>query len=321
MASQLNGVRWIWKDGEFIRWEDATLHVMSHVVHYGSSIFEGIRFYDTPEGPAIFRLDDHIGRFYDSARIYRMEPGPPPEELRSACHELLRRNELAEGYIRPVAIRGLGAVGLDPSISPVETYVIAWPWGAYLGSEALEAGVDACVSTWNRPAPNTFPTLSKAGGHYLNSQLMKMEAVANGYAEAIALGPDGLVSEGSGQNVFLVKDGVVTTPQADGTLLRGITRDCVLTLARESGLEVREETVARERLYVADEIFFTGTASEITPVRSVDRITVGTGEPGPVTRAIQGRYLAIARGRAPDTYGWRALPPFSLRKGRKVEVA
>jgi branched-chain amino acid aminotransferase len=294
---------------------------MSHVVHYGSSVFEGIRFYDTPAGPAIFRLDDHIRRFFDSAKIYRMEPGPSHEELRSACHELLRRNDLVEGYLRPVAIRGFGAVGLDPSASPVETYLIGWPWGAYLGSEALEAGVDACVSTWNRPAPNTFPTMSKAGGHYLNSQLMKMEAVANGYAEAIALGPDGLVSEGSGQNLFLVKDGVLTTPRTDGTLLQGITRDCVLTLAREAGMEVREETVARERLYVADEIFFTGTAAEITPVRSVDRISVGRGEPGPVTRAIQDRYLAIARGRAPDIYGWCALAPQAVTEMQREEVA
>lgn len=308
MSAQFESTPWIWKNGEFIRWRDATLHVMSHVVHYGSSVFEGIRCYSTPDGPAIFRLEDHIARFFDSSRIYRMDPPCTPEELGAACHELVRRNELQECYIRPISFRGYGAIGLNPQPSPVETYVICWPWGAYLGAEALEEGVDACVTTWSRPAPNTFPVLAKAGGHYMNSQLMKMEAAANGYAEAIALSPEGLVSEGSGQNLFLVKNGVLSTPRPDGSMLLGITRDSILRLARDEGIEVREESIPRERLYTADEIFFTGTAAELTPVRSVDRIQVKDGKAGPVTRGLQQRFLGIARGREPDPYHWRSVP-------------
>ena len=216
---------WIWKDGEMIPWDDARLHVMSHVVHYGSSVFEGIRFYETTEGPAIFRLTDHVRRFYESCRVYRMKPWVVAAELRLACAELVERNELESGYIRPISIRGVGALGVDPADSPVETYIVCWPWGEYLGAEALGSGVDACVSTWLRPAPNTHPALAKAGGNYLNGQLMKMEARLNGYAEAIALGDRGLVSEGSGQNIFLVRDGTVLTPRLDGTMLQGITRD------------------------------------------------------------------------------------------------
>ncbi len=308
MSAQFESTPWIWNDGEFIRWEDATLHVMAHVVHYGSSVFEGVRCYSTPEGPAIFRLDDHISRFFDSCRIYRMELACTKDELAAACHELVRRNELEECYIRPVSIRGYGAAGLNPEASPVETYVVCWPWGAYLGAAALEEGVDACVSTWNRPAPNTYPALAKAGGHYLNGQLMKMEAAANGYAEAIALSPSGLVSEGSGQNLFLVKNGILTTPEPDGTLLMGITRDSIMALARDEGIEVREEAIPRERLYTADELFFTGTASEVTPIRSVDRIQVGGGGggAGPVTRTVQERFLRIARGIDPDPRRWRS---------------
>jgi branched-chain amino acid aminotransferase len=308
MSAQFQTTPWIWKDGEYLRWEDATLHVMAHVVHYGSSVFEGIRCYSTPDGPAIFRLEDHIQRFFDSAKIYRMEPEFTQREFADACHELVAKNELQECYVRPISFRGFGSIGLDPAASPIESYIGCWPWGAYLGTEALEEGVDVCVSSWNRPAPNTYPAMAKAGGHYLNSQLMKMEAAANGFAEAIALSPDGLVSEGSGQNIFLVKGGVLSTPPGDGTILMGITRDSILALARDVGMEVREERIPRERLYTADELFFTGTAAELTPIRSVDKIQVGGGKTGPVTKALQSRFLGIARGTVDDPFGWRSYP-------------
>lgn len=295
---------WIWKDGEFIPWDDARIHVMSHVVHYGSSIFEGIRCYQTPRGPAVFRLDDHLRRFFDSARIYRMDLGVTPEELKEASLELIRRNELEACYLRPVSLRGVGAAGLNPFSSPIQNYLICWPWGAYLGDEALEKGVDACVSSWNRPAPNTLPTQAKAGGHYMNAQLMKMEAVTNGFSEAIALNPSGLVSEGSGQNIFLVRNGTLVSPRLDGSMLSGITRDCVMTLAAEEGIPIRHELVPRETLYTADEVFFTGTAAEVTPVRSIDRIPVGEGRPGPITGLLQRAVLEVARGQRPDPHGW-----------------
>ncbi|MSR23271.1 MAG: branched-chain amino acid transaminase [Gemmatimonadetes bacterium] len=295
---------WIWRNGEFIPWMDARIHVMSHVVHYGSSVFEGIRCYRTPQGPAVLRLQDHLRRFTDSARIYRMELGYSQEKLEEVSLELIRRNQLDECYVRPLAIRGYGAPGLNPSLSPVDTYVICWPWGAYLGADALSKGVDVCVSSWQRPAPNTYPTLAKAGGNYLNAQLMKMEAVANGYAEAIALNTLGMVSEGSGQNIFLVRKGVLITPSVDGAMLPGITRDCILTLAREIGIPVQVEDVPREALYIADEMFFTGTAAEVSPIRSVDRIPVGEGEPGPIARRLQGELMGLAHGERPDPYGW-----------------
>ena len=295
---------WIWRDGEIIPWDDAQLHVMSHVVHYGSSVFEGIRFYRTPAGSAAFRLSDHMRRFMNSAHIYRMDLGFSRGELADGCREVVNRNGLEQGYLRPVAVRGLGALGLHPGESPVETYIVCWPWGQYLGTEALQQGVDVCISSWNRPAPNTLPTLAKAGGNYVISQLMRMEAEANGYAEAIGLGPDGLVSEGSGQNLFLVEEGVLYTPSLDGTLLHGITRDSVLKLASNLGIQTREQSIPREMLYVADELFFTGTASEITPVRSVDRIEIGGGGVGPMTQKLQKEYLGIATGERPDRYGW-----------------
>lgn len=302
--SPITTTEWIWNDGRLVRWEDATLHVMSHVVHYGSSIFEGIRCYDTPDGGAIFRLPEHVRRFFDSCRTYRMEPQPEPDELAEACRTVVRRNGLRECYIRPLAVRGVGAVGVDPSSSPVQTYVICWPWGAYLGRGALEQGVDVCVSSWNRPAPNTHPVQVKAGGNYVNAALMKMQAAADGYSEAIALGTDGRVSEGSGQNLFLVRDGTIVTPPAGASILAGITRDSIITLARELGIPVVEDALARESLYMADELFFTGTAAEVTPIRSVDRVPVGDGEVGPITRRLQTAYLDIARGRARDRYGW-----------------
>lgn len=305
MSTEFQTTEWIWRDGEFVPWESATLHVMSHVVHYGSSVFEGIRCYHTPEGPALFRLGDHMRRLIDSARIYRMDAGYAAEELSSACRELVRRNGLDECYVRPIIFRGYGAAGLNPVGSPVRTHLICWPWGAYLGDGALEQGVDVCVSSWQRAEPNTFPVQAKAGGHYLASQLMKMEAIANGYAEAIALGPGGLVSEGSGQNLFLVREGTLITPVSDGTQLLGITRDCVLTLAHDLGIPTREEAVPREMLYCVEELFFTGTAAEVTPIRSVDRIVVGNGATGPVTLKIQERLLGVARGKVPDRYQWR----------------
>jgi branched-chain amino acid aminotransferase len=296
---------WIWRNGELIRWEQATLHVMSHVVHYGSSAFEGIRVYDTPEGPCAFRLHDHVRRLFDSARIYRMPVRFAPEEIAEACAELVRVNELPSGYIRPVMLRGYGTRGVDPSACPVDVYLACWPWGAYLGDDALERGVDVCVSSWTRVAPNTLPAMAKAGGNYLSSQLIKLEAAANGYHEGIALGPDGRVSEGSGENLFLVRDGLLVTPPVDGTMLQGITRHSILTLAAELDIPTREQAIPREALYGADELFLVGTAAEVTPVRSVDRIQVGSGSIGPITRVLQERLLGIAGGRLPDPHGWR----------------
>jgi branched-chain amino acid aminotransferase len=300
---------WIWRDGEFVRWEDATLHVMSHVVHYGSSIIEGIRSYDTPDGPAIFRLGAHIRRFYESCLIYRMKPTPTPQEMAAACHELMERNGLKDCYLRPVAYRGVGAAGLYPMASPVHTVIVTWAWGSYLGAGALEQGVDVKVSSWNRPAPDTHPTLAKAGGNYLNSQLMRMEAQENGYAEAIGLSVGGLVSEGSGQNVFVVRNGELMTPSIDGTILAGITRDCILTMAKDLEIPVREGPIPREMLYIADEVFLVGTATEVTPVRSVDKIQLGDGTAGPITRRIQKRFNEIVRGHAPDVHGWLDRAP------------
>ena len=302
--SDLPRTDFVWQDGSFTPWADAKLHIMTHALHYGSSVFEGIRFYETPDGPAIFRLKDHVTRFYDSCRIYRMNPSVTPEELFDACVDVVRRNGITSGYLRPLAFRGVGALGLNPVASPVRTLVVAWPWGRYLGSDALEKGVDVCVSTWTRPAPNTHPTLAKAGGNYINSCLMKMEALENGYSDAIALGAGGTVSEGSGQNIFLVRDGVLVTPELDGTMLEGITRHTILDLARRLEIPIRAGTVPRETLYTADEMFFTGTASEVTPIRSVDRIPVGSGKPGPITRRLQEAYMELVEGRGEDPKGW-----------------
>ena len=304
MSTGLTGSEWIWKDGEFIPWGEAKTHILSLAVQFGSSIFEGIRAYETERGPAIFRLRAHIRRLLDSCKTYRMTPGQGLEELEKAALATVRKNGLKDCYIRPMVVRGYGAAGLNPEASPVESYICAWPWGTYLGEGALEAGVDVCVSSWMRAHPNTFPVQAKAAGHYNAAQLMKMEALANGYAEAIAVGPSGLVSEGSGQNVFLVRDGALLTPFLDGTNLTGITRHSITEIARDLGYEVREGQVARETLYTADELFFAGTASEVTPIRSVDRIPVGEGKAGPVTLVIQKRFMEIVRGAAPDPWGW-----------------
>lgn len=295
---------WIWRDGEVIRWHDANVHLLSTAVQFGASVFEGVRCYATARGPALFRWQDHVRRLFDSCRIYRMEPAWTPEQLTSATADLIVRNRLSACYIRPMVLRGYGDAGMMPGVSPIETFIACWPWGTYLGDGALEAGVDVCVSTWQRPEPNTFPALAKAAGHYNNAQLIKMEAAANGYVEAIALGPNGLVSEGSGQNVFIVRDGVVRTTGVDGTILNGITRATIITLARELGIAVEQGSIPREMLYTADEVFFTGTAAEVTPVRSVDRIPVGDGAAGPVTLRLQQQFLDIVQGRAEDRHGW-----------------
>ncbi|MDQ3652359.1 MAG: branched-chain amino acid transaminase [Acidobacteriota bacterium] len=304
MSTLLTEAEWIWHDGEFLRWHEAKVHVLSLAVQFGSSVFEGIRCYATPDGPAIFRLDDHLRRLADSCRIYRMEPLVEPEELTAICAAIVEKNKLEECYIRPMVLRGYGAAGMNPVGSPVETFIACWPWGAYLGAGALEQGVDVCVSSWQRPEPNTFPSSAKGAGHYNNAQLIKMEAVADGYTEAIALGPGGLVSEGSGANLFIVRKGMLITPAIDGTLLSGITRDSMITIAGELGIPVREQSVPREALYTADEMFFTGTAAEVTPIRSVDRIKVGSGQAGPITLMFQRRFLEVVHGERPDSYNW-----------------
>lgn len=301
---KLTETEFIWHDGEFVRWQDATVHVLSHSMQFGSSAFEGIRCYSTPRGPAIFRLEDHLERLVTSCRIYRMDLAYSVDELVAACCELVDRNKLDACYLRPMVVRGYGAAGMVPFDSPIEVYLPCWPWGAYLGEGALENGVDACVSSWHRMAPNTIPAMAKIAGNYLSGQLIKMEALANGFAEAIALSPDGMISEGSGQNTFLVADGTIFTPPVNGTLLSGITRASILTLARDAGIPVVEQPLPREMLYACDEIFLTGTASEVTPVRSVDRIKVGSGRVGPITQQLQQKFLDLVRGVGEDRYGW-----------------
>ena len=302
--SNLTATEWIWRDGELVAWKDATVHVLAHSMQFGSAVFEGIRCYATPRGPAIFRLEDHLKRMLDSCKIYRMDVPYGIDELVEACCEVVDRNGIDTCYIRPMVIRGYGSAGMVPLGAPIETFIPCWPWGTYLGEGALENGIDACVSSWNRMAPNTTPSMAKIAGNYLGGQLIKMEALANGFGEAIALGTDGMISEGSGQNVFLVLKGVVFTTPNNGTLLPGITRDSIITLARDAGIEVREQAMPREALYTADEVFVTGTASEVTPVRSVDRITVGAGKAGDVTRQLQRTFLDVVHGRADDAHGW-----------------
>lgn len=304
MAGKLQGSEWIWKDGEFVRWEDATVHVLSLAVQFAASVFEGIRCYETANGPAVFRVHDHLRRLMSSSRTYRMQPDYTVDQLTEAIRDTIRRNKLSACYVRPTVLRGFGSSSMHPEHSPIETYIPVWAWGAYLGEEGLAKGVDVCVSSWNRPAPNTLPSGAKAAGNYLVSALMVMEASSHGYAEAIGLGPGGLVSEGSGQNLFLVVDGEVVTPILDGTSLSGITRHTVLKIAAELGITVREQLVPREMLYAADELFFTGTASEVTPIRSVDGLAVGNGRRGPVTERIQRRFLELANGVGPDPWGW-----------------
>ena len=297
----------IWRDGELVDWADAQIHVMSHVVHYGSSVFEGIRVYETPQGPAIFRVREHMRRLHDSARIYRMPMRWSVDELVQAATDTVNANGLSHCYLRPVVLRTGEEMGVLGTSAPTETFLIAWNWGAYLGAAALEHGVDVCVSSWRRAAPSTFPTMAKAGGNYLNSQLTKMEARLDGFAEGIMLDSSGLISEGSGENLFLVRDEVLyTTPMGSG-ILSGITRDSIIKIANEMGYTISEQALPREMLYVADELFFCGTAAELTPIRSVDHIQVGEGRPGPITRRIQDEYLGIAKGMRPDRHGWLTL--------------
>lgn len=295
---------YIWFNGELVEWDKATVHVMAHVIHYGTSFFEGIRCYETPQGPAIFRLTPHMQRLFDSAKIYRTVIPYTLDQLVAAVKETVRANRLRSGYIRPVVFRGYGEIGVNPLNNPVEVAIATIEWGKYLGAEAMEQGVDVCISSWNRFAPNTMPALAKAGGNYMNSQLIKMEAITNGYAEGIALDADGHISEGSGENLFLVRNGIVYTPPLTSSILSGITRDTVMTLLRDMGVEVREQILPREMLYLADELFFTGTAAEVTPIRSVDRIPVGSGRRGPITAAVQEAFFGIVQGERPDRYGW-----------------
>lgn len=296
---------WIWHNGKLVPWQNATVHVLSHALHYGSSVFEGLRAYATPAGTQIFRLQAHTRRLLDSAKIHRIEIPWSGAEINAACKEVVVRNGLKSAYIRPLAYRGFGEVGVVPKPGhPVELAVAAWEWGAYLGPEALEKGVDVCVSSWQRVAPNTIPALAKAGGNYLSSTLVGFEARDRGFAEGIALAADGTVSEGAGENLFLVRDGVLITPPAAASILLGITRDSVIVLARDLGIEVREQVLPREMMYIADEIFLTGTAAEITPVRSVDRLTVGAGSRGPITKALQDAFFGLFSGRTIDRWGW-----------------
>ena len=295
----------IWLNGKFCKWDDAKIHVLSHVVHYGTSVFEGIRCYSTPKGPQVLRLKDHIQRLYNSAKIYRMTIPYTLDEYCEACLEVIRQNKMKQCYIRPVVYRGYGEVGVNPLPCPVETAVAVWDWGAYLGPEALAKGVDVMVSTWNRPSPNSLPAMAKCAANYMNGQLIKMEAILHGYAEGIALDVNGYVSEGSGENIFLVKNDTVYTPSLGHSVLPGITRDGVLTILKhEIGVEVRHQAIPREMLYLADELFFTGTAAEVTPIATVDKLPVGEGKRGPLTEKIQSRYLEIVQGKAQDIWGW-----------------
>ena len=294
----------VWKNGRLIPWKDATIHLASHVVHYGSSLFEGLRAYETPKGTAIFRLQDHTRRLYNSCKIYRMDIPYTHEEFNRAIIECVRANKLKSCYIRPIVFRGYGSLGVNPLPNPVDCAVLVWEWGKYLGPEAMENGVDVRVSSWWRMAPNTFPALAKAGANYMNSQLIKTEALLDGYEEGIALNIRGHISEGSGENLFLIKDGAVLTPPLSSSVLPGITRDSVITLFREMGVRVGEETIPRELLYIADEVFFTGSAAEVTPIRSIDKIPVGAGKRGPLTEKVQRAFFEVIEGRRKDDQGW-----------------
>jgi branched-chain amino acid aminotransferase len=313
----------VWKNGELIDWDDARIHVMSHVVNYGSSVFEGIRAYETELGTAVFRLKEHIQRLLNSAKIYRMDPKFTRDEIIAATVQLVADSGLESCYIRPVVFRSLDeekpAFGVNPFPNPIDTYIAAWQWGKYLGEEALESGIDVCVSSWTRITSNSMPAMAKAGANYMNSQLIKMEALLGGFSEGIALDDRGMVSEGSGENIFLVNNGRLITPPLGASVLPGITRDSVLQIARSMGIETVETTVQRAALYLADELFFTGTAAEITPIRSVDRITVGSGRRGEMTAALQDEFFKVIRGQKPAPFGDTWLTPVSSEK--KVAAA
>jgi branched-chain amino acid aminotransferase len=294
----------IWMNGKLVDWKDASIHVASHVVHYGSAVFEGARCYETARGPACFRLDAHMRRLIDSARIYRMEPEYNQQTLTDAVVELIKVNQFKACYIRPLIYRGYDSLGVNPMPCPIDVAIMLWEWGAYFTKEALEEGLDVKVSTWHRNAPNTTPAMAKSVANYANAQLIKMEAMAEGYGEGIALDTSGNISEASGANIFLVRDGIIFTPPIGNSVLAGITRDSVITLAKELGFEVREQTIPREMLHIADEVFFCGTAVEVTPIRSVDRIKVGRGRRGPITQALQERFYQVVTGEAEDKWGW-----------------
>ena len=304
MSNPFDGVRWIWKNGQLIDFEKATVHVLSHALHYGSGVFEGIRCYNTRQGSGVFRLPEHMRRLENSAKVYRMPLAFTTDELVEAVCETIRANEFASCYIRPIVFRGFGdRIGVNPLNNPVEVFIACWPWGKYLGEEA-EAGVDVCVSSWRRIAADSMPAVAKATGNYLNGQLIKIEAVTNGYTEGLALDARGFVSEGSGENVFMVQDGVLLTPPLAASVLQGITRDTVVKIARDLGIPVREEQIPRGQLYTCDELFMTGTAAEITPIRSVDRNPVGHGCPGPITARIMAEFKGIISGEIADRHGW-----------------
>lgn len=294
----------IWMDGEFVNWEDAKIHILSHVIHYGSGVFEGIRCYNSRSGPVIFRLKDHIKRLYDSARIFRMIPRYSPEEIEQAIIETIRINKLKEAYIRPMIYRGYGGLGLNPLIYPIQVMIAAWDWGKYLGDEAIEKGISVKITSWNRPAPNTFPSMAKITGNYANAQLIKIDAVQDGYDEGIALDSYGYVSEGSGENVFIVRNGVIFTPPTSSSILPGITRHCIFVLARELGITIKQHVLPRESLYVSDEVFMTGTAAEITPVTKIDNIIISDGKVGPITKKLQKEFFAIIKGEVEDRHNW-----------------
>jgi len=294
----------IWFNGKFINWDDAKIHILSHVISYGTAMFEGERCYNTKKGSAVFRLKDHTDRIFNSCKIYRMEIPFSKEEFNEACLETIRINNMKECYIRPIVIRGYGSIGVDPFPCPIDVYIAVWEWGKYLGEDALEKGVDVRVSSWTRMAPNTFPALAKCAANYMNSQLIKMEALVEGYTEGISLDINGYVSEGSGENLFIVRKGELFTPPLSSCILPGITRETIITIAQDLGYKVTIRNLPREELYIADEVFFTGTAAEVTPIRSIDRIVIGEGKIGPITKQLQIEYLALAKGEKPDKYGW-----------------
>ncbi|WP_405276390.1 branched-chain-amino-acid transaminase [Methanobrevibacter sp.] len=294
----------VWMDGEFVEWKDANISVLSHVVHYGTSVFEGIRAYENENGVAVFRLKEHVQRLFDSAKIYKIDIPFTQEEVEEAILETLRVNDLGACYIRPIVFRGYGELGVNPLGCPVNVVIAAWEWGSYLGEEGMANGVDIGVSSWRKPAPDTFPALAKCGANYMNSQLAKLEAIDNGFDEAIMLDYEGHVSEGSGENIFLVENGKLFTPSMSSSNLRGITRDSVMTIARDLGYEVVEEVISRERLYSADEVFFTGTAAEVTPIRSIDHRQIGIGRRGPISEQLQTAFFDIVEAKVEDKYDW-----------------
>ncbi|UCC45085.1 MAG: branched-chain amino acid transaminase [Candidatus Zixiibacteriota bacterium] len=308
----------IWMNGKLVKWDDANIHILSHVIHYGSSVFEGQRAYKTDKGPALFRLRDHSNRLHDSAKIYRMDIGYTPEEIDQAIIDLIDVNKLEECYVRPIAYRGYDSLGVDPSNCPVDLAIAVWPWGKYLGPEALENGVSVCVSSWHRLAPNTMPAMAKSGANYMNGQLIKLEALSHGYAEGIGLDIHGNVSEGSGENVFLVRSGALITPTFAASILPGITRRTVINLAEDMGIKVIEQNVPREALYLADEVFFTGSAAEITPISEIDHIKIGSGKCGPITKKLQVAFFDIVEGRVKDKYNW--LTYVREHASKKMEV-